>query len=76
MDIVKFAAIFLIGFSLLFGSKGLLTQNQPIENNTTAVAINSTEAKENSEIKMLSTAIKVDITETEKKPEIVNLTTK
>lgn len=76
MDIVKFAAIFLIGFSLLFGSKGILAKAQPKEDNTTAVAINSTEAKENSEIKMLSTAIKVDITETEKKPEVVNLTTK
>lgn len=75
MDIVKFAAIFLIGFSLLFGSKGILTKAQPKENNKTIVTVDNIEYAETKDAEMLSAKIKVNVTKAVEKPQMIKLST-
>ena len=76
MDIIKFAAIFFIGFSLLFGSKGILAKAQPKENNKTIVTVDNIEYADTKETEMINTEIKVNITETVEKPQMIKLSTK
>lgn len=73
MDIIKFAAIFLIGFSLLFGSKGILAKAQPKENNKAIVTVDNIEFAETKEAEMLSAKIKVNVTEVVEKPQKIEL---
>lgn len=75
MDIVKFAAIFLIGFSLLFGSKGILAKAQPKENNKTIMTVDNIEFADAKDAEMLSAEIKVNVTETVEKPQMIKLST-
>lgn len=73
MDIVKFAAIFLIGFSLLFGNKGILAKAQPKENNKAIVTVDNIESAETKDAEMINTEIRVNITETVEKPQKIEL---
>ena len=75
MNIIKFAAIFLIGFSLLFGNKGILAKAQPKENNKAIVTVDNIEYAETKETEMINTEIKVNITETVEKPQKIKLST-
>lgn len=73
MDIVKFAAIFFIGFSLLFGSKGILAKAQPKEDNNAIVTVDNIESAETKDAEMINTEIRVNITETVEKPQKIEL---
>ena len=73
MDIIKFAAIFFIGFSLFFGSKGILTKAQPKENNKAIVTVDNIEYAETKDAEMLSAKIKVNVTKVVKKPQKIEL---
>ena len=75
MDIIKFAAIFLIGFSLLFGSKGILAKAQPKENNKAIVTVDNIEYADAKDAEMINTEIRVNITETVEKPQMIKLST-
>lgn len=75
MDIVKFAAIFLIGFSLLFGNKGILAKAQPKENNKAIVTVDNIEYADAKDAEMINTEIRVNITETVEKPQMIKLST-
>lgn len=73
MDVIKFAAIFLIGFSLLFGNKGILAKAQPKENNKAIVTVDNIESAEIKETEMINTEIRINITETVEKPQMIEL---
>lgn len=75
MDIIKFAAIFLIGFSLLFGSKGILTKVQAKENNKATVTVDNIKYADTKETEMINTEIKVNVTKAVEKPQMIKLST-
>lgn len=75
MDIIKFAAIFLIGFSLLFGSKGILAKAQPKEDNNAIVTVDNIEFADAKDAEMLSAKIKVNVTKVVEKPQMIKLST-
>lgn len=75
MDIIKFAAIFLIGFSLLFGNKGILAKAQPKENNKAIVTVDNIEYADAKDAEMLSAKIKVNVTKVVEKPQMIKLST-
>ena len=76
MDIIKFAAIFFIGFSLLFGSKGILAKAQPKEDNNAIVTVDNIEYADTKETEMINTEIKVNVTKAVEKPQMIKLSTK
>lgn len=73
MDVIKFAAIFLIGFSLLFGSKGILAKAQPKEDNNAIVTVDNIEFAETKDAEMLSAEIIVNVTKVVEKPQKIEL---
>lgn len=73
MDIIKFAAIFFIVFSLFFSSKGILAKAQPKENNKTIVTVDNIEYAETKETEMINTEIRVNVAETVEKPQKIEL---
>ena len=73
MDIIKFAAIFFISFSLFFGSKGILTKAQPKENNKAIVTVDNIEYADTKDAEMLSAKIKVNVTKVVEKPQKIEL---
>lgn len=75
MDIVKFAAIFFIGFSLLFSSKGILAKAQPKEDNNAIVTVDNIEFADAKDAEMLSAEIKVNVTKVAEKPQKIELST-
>lgn len=75
MDIIKFAAIFFISFSLFFGSKGILAKAQPKENNKAIVTVDNIESAETKDAEMINTEIRVNIIETVEKPQMIKLST-
>ena len=76
MDIIKFAAIFLIVFSLFFSNKGILTKAQPKENNKAIVTVDNIEYAETKETEMINTEIRVNVSEVVEKPQTIALSTK
>ena len=75
MDIIKFAAIFFIVFSLFFSNKGLLAKAQPKEDNNAIVTVDNIKYADTKDAEMLSAKIKVNVTKVVEKPQIIKLST-
>lgn len=73
MDIIKFAAIFFIVFSLFFSNKGILAKAQPKENNKTIMTVDNIEFADAKDAEMLSAEIKVNVTKVVEKPQKIEL---